>query len=400
MRAGIALSPTEAPAFSAVEVLHLNTGIMGHATYGAGLASALDADQLVRFTYVRLPDAVRPDLVGRLVRRTLVRPIPGFGRLPWHRLRSELAASLLTRRAIRRLSKEKRSCPFDVIHLHTQGLALLPLPLHRRSAVLVSLDATASLLGRHTSVLGGMELKLMRQLEDRCFKRADHVVAWSEWARQSLILDYGVTPERCSTIHPPVAIPARPALRSRSRDGRMSLLFIGSDFARKGGPLLLSVFKSQLRDSCTLSIVSSDPLAMRIGADIEGVRIYDRVSTNSAGFEQLFDESDAFVLPTTEEAYGIVLAEAMARAVPIVTTRVMAVPEVVGGDDGAALLVDKADGRALAEAIKRLVADAQLRNRLGQTGREIALKRNASSVVARSLAHRYVALKELLQFRF
>ncbi len=84
--------------------------------------------------------------------------------------------------------------------------------------------------------------------------------------------------------------------------------------------------------------------------------------------ERLSRGGSVFVFPTRrEEAFGLVLAEAMSKGIPIVATRIGAIPEVL--DDGrAGLLVDPADPAGLATAIESLLTDAGMRRNLAVEG--------------------------------
>ena len=70
-----------------------------------------------------------------------------------------------------------------------------------------------------------------------------------------------------------------------------------------------------------------------------------------------YDRADLFVLPTHYEGYGMVVAEALARAIPVVSTRTGAIAELVG--DAAGVLVPPADAGALAEALETLITDRE-----------------------------------------
>ena len=83
-------------------------------------------------------------------------------------------------------------------------------------------------------------------------------------------------------------------------------------------------------------------------------------------------DADIFVHPAVwQEAFGLVIAEAMATGCPVVASQIGAVPElVVDGVTG--LLVPPGDSDAIAGALERLAMDPELRNRLGEAARKRA----------------------------
>lgn len=85
-----------------------------------------------------------------------------------------------------------------------------------------------------------------------------------------------------------------------------------------------------------------------------------------------FRDADVFVLPSVWlEAFGLVLAEAMASGTPVIGSRIGGIPYVVGD---AGLLVEPGDGRALAAALLKVLDDEALARKLGARGRERVLR--------------------------
>jgi glycosyltransferase involved in cell wall biosynthesis len=80
-----------------------------------------------------------------------------------------------------------------------------------------------------------------------------------------------------------------------------------------------------------------------------------------------YDGADLFVLATLQETYGMAVAEALARGLPVVSTITGAIPQLVGDDAG--LLVPPGNTAALAEALGRVIGDASLRARLAEGAR-------------------------------
>ena len=82
----------------------------------------------------------------------------------------------------------------------------------------------------------------------------------------------------------------------------------------------------------------------------------------------LLAQARLLVLPSRYENFPLSLLEAMSCAVPVVTTRVGGIPEMVA-DGETGLLVAPGDPEALAAALRRLVGDPALARRLGDAGR-------------------------------
>jgi glycosyltransferase involved in cell wall biosynthesis len=100
---------------------------------------------------------------------------------------------------------------------------------------------------------------------------------------------------------------------------------------------------------------------------------------------------DVFVLPTRGDNFPVSILEAMAYAVPVVSTRVGGVPEQV--DDGVTgILVDPGDSGALADALTRLIADPALRASFGRAGAQRALAEFDRSAMARRTLELYEEL--------
>src|SRR5919204_371151 len=87
---------------------------------------------------------------------------------------------------------------------------------------------------------------------------------------------------------------------------------------------------------------------------------------SEADLEGLYRAAACFVLPSLREGFGLPILEAMARDVPVAVAHASSLPEVAGD---AALYFEPRDPRAMAEAIGRLVDDAELRDRLVVLGR-------------------------------
>lgn len=351
-----------------LNVLSINCFIMGHAAYQLGLERAFEQQAAgVRFESIHLPQANRSDLLGRVAYRLLTLRTGWRSEFDWdyNRLRSELASSLFLRRWLKRRLAADRP---DVVHVHTQSIALLSADLLRSVPSVVSLDCTSALLARLHRAPAQRTYRPIIQLERDCFLAASHIVCWSETARTSVIDDYGIDSNRVSVVRPGVSSRALPPRRLDLPSGKLRLLFVGNDFERKGGHDLVSVFRDHLRASCVLDMVSNGIDAL---PQIEGLQLHKGLGPTSTMLLQLYADADVFVMPTYEDAFGLVYVEAMAAGLPCIGSDVLAVPELVK-DGVTGLTVRAGDRVALHRAIETLRDNKPLRQHMAEAGRAFA----------------------------
>lgn len=280
-----------------------------------------------------------------------------------------IRGSARARTAIAKAHKRK---PFDALFVHTQTISLFLRSYMRRIPTLLSLDATPinydELAGLYGDAVHAAPIERAKLEAHRAVMRnAKSFTVWSEWAKGSLVRDYRVPADHITVLHPGTTLSNFPDPDSRGprKPGPLRLLFVGGDFKRKGGDLLLDVFKNRLRESCELHLVT--------GADVptgNGVYVYKGVKPHSPQLLQLYADADVFVLPTRADCLAVVLGEAMASSLPIITTRVGAHAEAVD-DSQSGYVLDVDDAAGLADRIERLAKDPALAARMGRRSREI-----------------------------
>ncbi len=204
---------------------------------------------------------------------------------------------------------------------------------------------------------------------------ADRVIALTE-REGSALAALGVDRARIRVI--PNGVDTEdflPARVPRPASAPLTMLYVGRiDPDHKGLPdLLRALAEMKEGESVTLRIVGEDwggGRALRTLA--RGLHIDRRIVWTGGvppdALRREYVSADLFVLPSHMEPFGIVLLEAMAAGLPVVATSVGGIPEVVH-DGLTGLLVPPRDPAALAHALDTLVADPQLRSRLGDRGR-------------------------------
>jgi glycosyltransferase involved in cell wall biosynthesis len=222
--------------------------------------------------------------------------------------------------------------------------------------------------------------KVKRELTRRVYDHAFHLLPLSWSCRQSLIEDYGIPPERITVVPPGINL-HRYVCPDRSTQGNagrpLNLLFVGADFRRKGGDLLVKLAGERAFRDVRFHFVTK----AYEGPAADNILVYDNLTTNSDPMVRLFAEADLFVLPTRADSHAIASLEAMATGLPVISTPVGGVVDVV--EDGVTgYLVPKDDLAALAERITRLRYDRDLRHRMGIRGRERVESRFNAETIA------------------
>ena len=159
----------------------------------------------------------------------------------------------------------------------------------------------------------------------------------------------------------------------------LRLLFVGNCTRVKGLDYLIGAL-AMLDDLCfELDIVGDVTFAPRYYNQVKQLakrlNVEDRVKFHGTIPQErlalFYSEADIFTFPSLYEGFGIVLVEAMRAGLPIVTTRVGAVDEIVREGENA-LVVPSGDSKALARAIRMLSTDPTMRKRYGQCSHKLA----------------------------
>jgi glycosyltransferase involved in cell wall biosynthesis len=306
-----------------------------------------------------------------------------FGRLPgWSNwtVRASVRAGWILRAATRR---NRRS--FDAIFIHTQVPATLLRRRMSKTPTVVSLDATPrqyDALGEFYQHAPGRRWAetLKNRLHRACFRRASHLVTWSSWARDDLVSSYGIDAGRISVIPPGVDVDRwTPRFTGDTGGSPLQVLFVGGDLQRKGGQLLIEACQRLRADPSLPQFELHLVTNAEVVGDEPGVTVHRGLTPNSAGLIERFRSADVFCLPTFGDCLPMVLAEAGACGLPIVSTEVGAISEIVQhGETG--LLIPPGDGEGLFQSLHRLLLDSDLRERYGRAARDLVLTEHNAGI--------------------
>jgi len=230
------------------------------------------------------------------------------------------------------------------------------------------------------SGLSAARQQALRASERRALACTQGVIVTSPATARDLAGD-GVPAARIAVAEP--GTDAAPLARGSSGSGDaepLSLLCVASLTPRKNHLLLLEALAGLRSRGWTLHCVGSaamDPACAAAAAQaVTRLGLQQRVLLHGelAGdaLAARYAQADAFVLPSLHEGYGMALAEALARGLPVISTRAGAIPDTVPADAGA--LVPPGDVVALRAALQRLMDDAPWRAKCAAGARAARLR--------------------------
>jgi O-antigen biosynthesis alpha-1,2-mannosyltransferase len=197
-------------------------------------------------------------------------------------------------------------------------------------------------------------------------ERSDLIVAVSHFTARQVEQLLKVEPGRIRVIHHGAQQSHDPG---PAADREPMILFVGALQRRKNVARLVEAFE-QVPQGWRLTLAGSSGFgAEEILARIESsprrrdIEVLGYVP--DSGLTDLYRRASVFAFPSLDEGFGMPLLDAMASGVPVVTSNASALPEVTGD---AAVLVDPADTSSIAEGLRKLIGDPQLREQLVQKG--------------------------------
>ena len=205
------------------------------------------------------------------------------------------------------------------------------------------------------------------EMETQSYKNSDIIFTMSEHTRESIIEDYGVAKNKVVAIYGGINVDNFTI--NKSDYSQKIILFVGIDFERKGGYVLLDAYKIVKKEitNANLIILGSKP-----DINIEGVHVKGFVSQEEKDY--YYNTASLFVMPSLAEPFGLVFLEAMAHKLPCIGTTVSAIPEIIkDGENG--YLVEPNNPAILADKIISLLKDENLCQIMGNKGCEMAEKK-------------------------
>ncbi|MBA4789376.1 MAG: glycosyltransferase family 4 protein, partial [Rhizobiales bacterium] len=272
--------------------------------------------------------------------------------------------------------------------LLVDGLALGALPAEGLAPVAHRLVALIHHPLALEAGLSPAQAARLRTRETDALAACRAVITTSRATAETLIADYGVPAGRITVAEPGVAA----APRSPADGDPPRLLCVGTVIPRKAYGVLVEALAPLRPLPWRLTVVGSldiDPAeADRLRAALAQWGLADRVrlagALDRAALDAAYLESDLFVHPSLYEGYGMVLAEALRRGLPLVCTTGGAAAQTV--PDGAGLKVPPGDVEALRAALEPLLEDRAARRDLAARAHAAGLGLSTWDATAAAIA--------------
>lgn len=295
-----------------------------------------------------------------------------FHRIPILRLTRRMKPISFAWFCSRLISRSKHDLIHTQARIFDYDVATLGVGCHRAYLDAVGIDSASDSFHR-----------TMLAIERAMYRpgKYSRIIVNSHMVKGEIIRYYGVPEERIAVVHNGVDSEMfSPANREKLREAARQELgltpddiaigYTGSGFHRKGlDTLIEAVGKSRHSDKAKILIVGrgnrDDYEKLAVDCGMGGRLVW---VGQSADIARQYAAADVFALPTRYDPFANSTMEALACGLPVVTTRSNGVSEILtDGED--AFVVEAGDSNALADRLDALLADSDLRRRMGSSGR-------------------------------
>lgn len=268
------------------------------------------------------------------------------------------------------LRKLVRRYHVDVVNLHFINRGSAYVALLKR---LTGVKLVTTIHGSDVKI-GFVESRMRAWIARKCLQASDWLVSNSEALLRDAVAFYPPIGERSTAVGVGVCLEEFKSLHPYVHC-RPYILTIGNCIHLKGHDLLINALLSISQSADVDLIIAGDgpeleanrELAQELGIESR-IIFWGRAPRTDV--VRLLNGCELFVLPSRQEAFGIVNLEAMAARQAVVATAVGGVPEVVRhGETG--LLVPPESSQALADSVLALLVDENSRERMGHSGRSL-----------------------------
>lgn len=241
-------------------------------------------------------------------------------------------------------------------------------------------DATFSLFLNYKGYCSNLldrSIKESNDIERSALAKADLLIYSSKWAADSAINDYGADESKVFVV--PFGanldrVPGKDVVLQKRKSGICKLLFLAARWEFKGGEIAFDTLieLEKLGIEAELIVCGAVPPEEFKHENMDVIPFLDKNNSDQCmELEKLLLESDFLILPTREEAFGIVFCEASAFGLPSITTNTGGISgAITNGKNGFMLPLD-AKGQDYAHLIQKIYLDDECYYNLVKSSREL-----------------------------
>lgn len=222
--------------------------------------------------------------------------------------------------------------------------------------------------------------------QKRMFDSCEKTFVLCQWTWESVVNDYAQSPDKVVVVGAGANMPELEP--SESKYSSHQILFVGYDWVRKGGPLLVDAFRLVRKQipNATVNIVGSTPKIFEEGVKVIG-SVNKATRSGRAKIERLYQEANCFCILPDFDPFPNALIEAQATGTPVISLATGSRDEAVK-DNVTGILVKKRDCREVAAALLKILSDPNRAHEMGLAGRKLVLhKFTWQNVVENILSH-------------
>lgn len=252
-------------------------------------------------------------------------------------------------------------------------------PAHRLprylSSSITSVVTIHDLVWKHApETMRPLSQKLDAKLMPEAIRMSDWVISVSKWTKNDLIVEVPEAKQKTSVIYEAGSLEISPINSTHDFDKKY-LLFVGTLEPRKNLPRLLKAYallSHSIKNEYSLIITGGKGWGMDdIGRIIKRLNIEKYVQVlgylSDRELASVYQKSSVLLMPSLYEGFGLPLLEAMSVGVPVVTSNISSMPEIVGGS---AVLVDPYSIDSIKIGIESVLNNSELRSKLSSAGYE------------------------------
>ncbi|BBH22979.1 glycosyl transferase [Paenibacillus baekrokdamisoli] len=267
------------------------------------------------------------------------------------------------------------SISYNIVHLHSAAKG----SFYRKSIYTYLSKILNKKLVFHIHASGFEDFKQSNRFNSwlvrKTLNRADYIIVLSDQMKR--LVETSCDNDRVSVLPNPIVIPEQAQIDAyKEAHDKVQLLFLGEIGPRKGIYDLVDAIEllpESSRNKVTLHVCGNneiDKLKEYIASKQLTGNCIVHGWIDGEQKKKFLSNADVYILPSYAEGLPISILEAMAYGLPVISTNVGGIPEIVRKDENG-FLIEPGDTRSLAEAVEMLVNDFHLRLRYGQKSKTI-----------------------------